>query len=68
VLKGPSRNDTESDFSAFKGDNKAFGRLTDFFFEVLKQFSGVGSLLDIDSLRFGLENAVLVNEYEPHLI
>ncbi len=68
MLKGPTRNDTESDFSALKSDNKAFGRLTDFFFEVLKQLSGIGSLLDINSLCFGLENTVLVNEYEPHLI
>lgn len=68
MLEGPARNDTESDFSALKGDNKALGRLTDFFFQVLKQLSGIGGLLDIDSLRFGLENAVLVNEYEPHLI
>ncbi len=68
VLKGPAWDDPESDFSALESDNKALGGLTDFLFQVLEQLSGIGGLLDINPLGFGLENTILVNEDKSHLI
>jgi hypothetical protein len=68
VLKGPAWDDAESDFSALESDNKALGGLTDFLFQVLEELSGIGGVLDIDPLGFGLKNTILVNENETHSI
>lgn len=67
VLKGPAGDDTECDFSAFEGYDEAFWGLTYFFLQVLKELSGIGGLLDVNSLCFSLENAILVYEDEAHL-
>lgn len=66
MLKRPARDDAESYFSAFKGDDKAFSRLSDFFFQILKELSGVLGLLDVYPLSFGLENSVFVDKNETH--
>jgi hypothetical protein len=54
MVKRPPRNDTKGYFGSLKGYDKVFGRLPDFFLQVLDQFSCVLNLLHVDTLSFRL--------------
>jgi hypothetical protein len=67
VLERPAWNDAKGYFGTLEGYDETFGWLADFLLEILEQLSCVGGLFHVNSLGFGLQNAVLVYEDESHL-
>jgi hypothetical protein len=66
VRDRPSGNDAVAELALLDADDEVATALTDPLLEVLEQLSGVLAEVDIDSFCLGLQDAVLVDEDEPH--
>ncbi len=62
----PSSNDAVAKFALLDADDEVAGTLTHPLLQVLQQLSGVLAEVDIDAFGLRLQDAVLVDQNEPH--